>query len=471
MPLLPPRQIQKWEQAGLHQGHDGPDESDSSTEAESSSPQLYHYLPDIKAISLESPTSSIFCLPDKVLGLIFVNTLDPLVRQWYFAPAVDRPPMVLTHVCKWWRRVAISLPMLWSFNAYLGLVHSQIALYRLFLNRGRGMAPLIITFDGSYSTELDAAQDLFFSHIHLWADVKISLGPSICCKLAVLHPGDALLLKKVHIDSNNTRVAQSDVYQLITFLALSPNLSALSWDRDIPTMFYSVQWQNVTRFSTATRLHTGECWALLSCFTQIEEIIFSNYVCSPIRMYTRSILVDKTLRSLSIRGSNPVEFLDTVTLTCLNALRLSAPDDIYSIQRLVERSGCTLRHLIVEGVVDDDRDLLGFLGLECFDSIHSLRFTQPGDFNDKTAGLLTWHRSGDSPTKLFPLLSVLEFEECHTTDGVFSRMILSRWRGSESELKCVRLTKGCLRNKPVDEACLSSLIKDDIQFVWKSAAW
>ncbi|KAG5716081.1 hypothetical protein E4T56_gene10810, partial [Termitomyces sp. T112] len=64
---------------------------------------------------IEAP---IYQLPAEVLGLVFIYTLDPLCDRRQYPPEVNEPPIVLCGVCRQWRDVAISMPMLWSaFNA------------------------------------------------------------------------------------------------------------------------------------------------------------------------------------------------------------------------------------------------------------------------------------------------------------------------------------------------------------------
>jgi F-box-like len=52
-------------------------------------------------------------LPPELLGKIFIHCLPPRVWQPPF-PKVREAPMLLCQVCRYWRELALSLPMLWS---------------------------------------------------------------------------------------------------------------------------------------------------------------------------------------------------------------------------------------------------------------------------------------------------------------------------------------------------------------------
>ncbi|KAH0587207.1 hypothetical protein H2248_012613 [Termitomyces sp. 'cryptogamus'] len=421
--------------------------------------------------SIEAP---IHCLPVEVLGLVFIYTLDPLCDRRHYPPEVIEPPIVLCGVCRRWRNVAISMPMLWSvFNAYSRGKKDDMALYRLWLERTRG-APLVINFDKYYhDREFDAALNLFCSHSSQWADVTIILQPLTYAKLLRLRPEDVPLLKRVHILGEELRFTKDDANNIISTLAQIPTLSNLTWSFHIPENIFSLTWPNLRRFSTGMPLQTTECLALLSCFPQIEDIVFDTYVHCPIDVASSAVTVE-SLRSLSIRSlDDPAELFNALTLPSLNALLLPRPENCSSLECLINRSGCTLRHLAIcrMGVSGDHvlHELASFLELECFRSIYSLRLTFMQHLTDAVAERLTWNTDSADSTQLFPYLSMINIEHCATTGDVFSRMISSRWTGHRHPhgLRCVELPAsfwGWNRRK-TDIATLSCLREQGLEVV------
>ncbi|KNZ75994.1 hypothetical protein J132_00744 [Termitomyces sp. J132] len=428
---------------------------------------------DAAAISVEAP---IHRLPAEVLGIIFVYTLDHLRDRRQWAPKVDDPHIILCGVCKRWRDVAISMPMLWSaFPAYSVGENNDMALYRLWLERTRG-APLVINFDTlGCDREFDAALTLFLSHSYQWADVTITLQPLTLAKLLEIQPENVPLLKKVHIRilAYEHRFTKEDAKKIISTLAPMPTLSDLSWDFHIPAHISSLTWPNLRKFATRMSVVTAECLELLSCLPQIEDIFFGNYVHCPIDIVSSPVAVEN-LHSLSIEScDDPAELFNALTLPSLNALLLPRPEDCSSLERLIDRSGCTLRHLTIcaMGARYDHllHELPSFLELKCFYFICSLRLTFMQLLTDQVAERLTWNSDDGSLTQLFPYLSTVEIARCDTTDGVFSRMIASRWKGRHRPygLKRVELPQRFWKwgHRKTDIATLNCLKEQGLEII------
>ncbi|KAH0579249.1 hypothetical protein H2248_003399 [Termitomyces sp. 'cryptogamus'] len=391
-------------------------------------------------------------LPAEVLGLIFLCALEPLFcRRRRPLKHSNCPPMLFCQVCRWWRGVAISMPILWStFNIRMAGKNIDLALYRLWLKRTQG-APLAINFNQNKDRGFDNVLALIFSHIRQWANVKLNFQPSICTKLLTLQPESLPLLKK----------------KIVSIFAQIPTLSDLCWRVDIPDCFTSVVWSNLRKFSTAATLETGECLALLSSFPQIEDVFFRNYINSPADI-TSSALTVKNLRSFSIFWSDPAGLFDALTLPSLETLRSLVPADYTSIERLIERSNCTIRHLTVNA---RRGDLLALLKLKCLHSVCSLRFTGSSVLTDTIARQLTWNCDlSDSSAQLFPNLSLIGISCCHTSKGVLPFMIMSRWHGSRNPhgLKRVEISRYLMNLVDEDRSLLRGLEKLGLDIIVSS---
>ena len=331
------------------------------------------------------------------------------------------------------REIAISMRTLWStFNAFSVGEKTNMALYRLWLKRTCG-APLVINFDKFYIyKEFDTALTLFFSHSFQWADVEILLQPLTYAKLLELRPEDVPLLKKIHIVGEDCQYTKNDANQIISTLARIPTLSDLTWSFNIPAQISPLTWPNLRKFTTGMALKTTECLALLSCLSQIEDIDFGYHKHSPIDVASCALTVE-SLCSLSLDGDDPADFFDALTLPSLNSLRLPRPKDSSSLERLIDRSGCTLRHLTISAMITEYgrhlRELNSFLELKCFHSIYSLRLTYTQYMTNQVARRLTWDIDSDYSTQIFPYLTTINVERCVSIDGLFTRMILSRWKG------------------------------------------
>ncbi|KAG5339381.1 hypothetical protein C0989_004451 [Termitomyces sp. Mn162] len=347
-----------------------------------------------------------------------------------------------------------------------------MALYREWLERTRG-APLVIIFNGDNAKEFDNALNLFSSHAHQWVDVTIALQPLISAKLIELQPEDVPLLKKVTIDhrylvpGRPRTVTPANIRKIISTLARIPTLTDLSWGYDsIPLFFYSLKWPNLKKFHAYTcRLKTEECLVLLDQLPQVEDIFFGNYIDG----HYKTIVTAKNLHSLVLYCSSgsDMRIFNALTLPSLETLQTCIPRDHTTVEHLIERSGCTLRHLTVNGI---HGNLLALLELKCFCSLYSLRFTLLPCLTNEVARRLTWDIDTDQSI-MFPHLSSIEISNnCDTTDGILSRMISSRWKGNRDPhgLKRLVVPRRFIKSgivQDIDRATLRCLSEQGLDIV------
>lgn len=93
-------------------------------------------------------------LPDEVLVLIFEEAYrHDFPRCRYFSGALADSPVVTTHVCRRWRRVALALPSIWACqHVTLDQPKGHLAALRAFIERS-GQRPLGVVFV-AHSVEL-----------------------------------------------------------------------------------------------------------------------------------------------------------------------------------------------------------------------------------------------------------------------------------------------------------------------------
>ncbi|KDQ49229.1 hypothetical protein JAAARDRAFT_43019 [Jaapia argillacea MUCL 33604] len=127
-----------------------------------------------RCLNLKSLSAPIRRLPSDILLEIFSHTL------WYGSadPIYDPFPLLLTHVCSYWRHLALSTPTLWS-SIRARPTDGQLEYYRALWNHfllHSGTAPLSLFLDLSYvEWEQDELLDQFVEHSRRWKAVGFTM--------------------------------------------------------------------------------------------------------------------------------------------------------------------------------------------------------------------------------------------------------------------------------------------------------
>lgn len=168
---------------------------------------------------LMAPLEPIHDLPDDVLAIIFEMAYQhrfPHCRRYTVLREKSDSEVVLTHVCKRWRRLAISLPSLWSCihigTRYLGIESASVRRSNTYIRRS-GLQPLSVTiscFGSHRHTQTRDAQAMF----------RHSLWPQIedCLELLAV---DSPRWRNCAIFANNERTLDN----IITILRPRPFVS------------------------------------------------------------------------------------------------------------------------------------------------------------------------------------------------------------------------------------------------------
>jgi hypothetical protein len=108
---------------------------------------------ELEVLLRNSETLGISVLPAEILGLVFkevINSSDSSIEQRFASYGLEmqewtftRPELLLSHVSRFWRAVAVGTPSLWTnIRLYVG---QSIELVQLYFARARGL-PLEIAF-------------------------------------------------------------------------------------------------------------------------------------------------------------------------------------------------------------------------------------------------------------------------------------------------------------------------------------
>ncbi|KAL1715349.1 hypothetical protein EV715DRAFT_207679 [Schizophyllum commune] len=218
--------------------------SDSSASSSSSSPSpppspIYNYNPMLQSCRpWEMPTRALIPprpaadgfhlshmsdLPPEVLGQIFLRTTPSQLID--ARPHVRAEPLVISHVCRYWRDVALNLPGLWQKLCLTGCRskhdHRRLQLAGVFMNRSRGTGMEVLYQDIEAEDAMDrmweivvrrqgfgvrpaqdrcyCALDLLISRLAEVRVLKLRVGHASSSRLAATPPTAGAMLRDLTI--------------------------------------------------------------------------------------------------------------------------------------------------------------------------------------------------------------------------------------------------------------------------------
>ncbi|KAH0578667.1 hypothetical protein H2248_003798 [Termitomyces sp. 'cryptogamus'] len=366
-------------------------------------------------------------LPPELLGQILISCLSPREIARVFPINILAPPLVLCQVCRYWRNVAMSLPILWSTLCLdFRSTPKKIALYRLWLERSQHH-PLTFNFS-DILPKSDPALDLLCSHMYHWGDIEVDMGSESTHRLLTLRAEMVPLLQRIKI-RDNTQSMQNEqgIDKIAPILASLSSLSEIIWLGYIPRNISTIFWPYLRRFVIHKSVNTRQCLLLMARCPMIEEIVILHLM-NPTHDTTLPVVDLPHLRTLYLQGDTG-QLLDRLLCPSLRSLDMTPPMDNKILQRLGARSSCNLFHLCL---LEDDRpmhtisewDALEYLQSACCQTLRSLHI-KPAT-TDTFFRNLTWKADGEAGTQYLPHLVELSATS-FTTDGIVSEMVASRW--------------------------------------------
>ncbi|KAF8814471.1 hypothetical protein BYT27DRAFT_7334452 [Phlegmacium glaucopus] len=334
----------------------------------------FHQAP--RSLSQYNVSLPINQLPIELLCDIFSKFLEDDREHPDYTPA-SRPlvsfysradPMILGQVCSWWRKVALSTPVLWS-NIFLSQPSmSQISRIHLWLRRAAN-SPLNLAIEEPRKRGMHDASAVhqilsaFISRLELWKRVDFMLPADALGSLAVIanHPMKCQKLESASLHwSTERRHGQASTKVSIDAIwrvfHSSPVLRRVSWwggySGEIPN---HAPWATITHvlleheFDVETLIH------LLSLCPQIEDIsVFRLSIpTTDVHRSVNTLVLDK-LHAFTIDAEVETgPLFQRLTLPSLRSFKIHHryvnehfPRDYPEFQSLLARSSCSLENFI-----------------------------------------------------------------------------------------------------------------------------
>ncbi|KAF8162751.1 hypothetical protein B0H34DRAFT_650704 [Crassisporium funariophilum] len=389
-----------------------------------------------RKINALSPTAR---LPPEILTEIFQVTCQRVTESE--ASNVRITPLFLGSVCKGWREIAWSTPLLWN---------------RLTLHAS----------EEQYGTRALLLQEWLFraqtSPLFIMLTLEDEQEATICSLRAIMgvlvtrsmywHTFESLLPSQCH------DILQSCVLPNLVSVAIHPPKGAISTFSDPPDIFLTASkllrvdlsgynfsamllpWGQLERFRTQF-LTVSECLKILQRSPNMTECYLEN-VYSPASFMSTGNVEHSQLQRLDfvpIKAAG-MSLLDNVSLPALRQFQIYYNGNehipLSSISSLVSRSCCNLRRLAIENCYSCDMDDL-IQCLEAIPSVTDLR-VDLSNIEDRTTGLTSRFIASLACTNERPFLpNLITFVFsgqvfCQST--VLLNALVSRWKSESTSL-------------------------------------
>ncbi|KIJ59388.1 hypothetical protein HYDPIDRAFT_118612 [Hydnomerulius pinastri MD-312] len=317
------------------------------------------------AASMETHQGLIACirrLPSEILGEIFMHCLPPDAHN---EPNPNTAPLLLTRICRPWRKVALSTPRLWcslSVRPSHRVQQQGLFYYHTWLSRARG-CPLSLAVD---TRLVHAPRNPVWRY-----EVTELLQPytSRCSRLLVTFDeatAPELLLKDIPVLEHLTLEGDMKYAQKIFITQPQPHLRSLTlhsfpFSPDLLSLF-NPAWANLTQVKVVLGRGgdvDGHVFlSLLQLCPNLEGLVF-NPICigrSEVSVHPPGTLLHANLRSLDVivlYGLNSL--LNILTLPKLRDLSISdlvlvpGPWPHKEFKSFLSRSHCPLASLKIYG--------------------------------------------------------------------------------------------------------------------------
>ncbi|KAJ7094411.1 hypothetical protein C8R44DRAFT_890436 [Mycena epipterygia] len=342
-------------------------------------------------LQLDSIIYPILTIPPEITTEIFVHCLPASRRLDVVNP--EEAPLLLTHVCRDWREIAISTPALWT-TLYIEADDRQAhfsAIVKMWLTR-TGQCPLSVRINGGLSRidKFVAFLKTFRRHSPRMRSLELNIDLKGFKKMDT-HPLDLPLLEKLSIRLPEMDPDDDSAIEML--FASVPLLHEVLMNV-APPSFIPLPWNQITKF-------TGQLYTLAECFEALH------------------LMPNMTECAFSMLGHRdpddlpPPEILQFLILPGLQTLEILGAEDFSEIilDSFLTRSSPPLRKLAIrpldsEGAIEID--LFSFLTVN---GLTDLEIWYPAHhFVSLFFGFFACDKT------LLPQLQTLSFSGCRSMD-------------------------------------------------------
>lgn len=385
-------------------------------------------------------------LAPEITSEIFLHCLPEGSLPSAPSPCVREAPLLLGHICRFWREVAHSTPQLWTAVAVGGrndralqtmslAYHTQVLDYWIARS---GSCPISFDIEYRRSTAEVIPRILpiieqILPHSQRWRSVRLKMPHPLCVTplLAKINEGTPALeylLIDSHFNSNPSELVDLTSADQLRHADLQGNFHLHLGS----TIFRNVRVLTLN----LQRLSVDECLALLEHFPLVEQLDIFIFLQQPEpTQVDNAILSLHHIRSLKVEFSvsDPGYMLDRFDLPAIQSLMIQGrlPPMAHPwnhVATLLERSRPPLKSLRMDGIRMSPDDLSSLL-CSAPDLTHLVLKGMPARDELLHALVLPPIQPEDRHTmRPSPLLQSLQLRDCGAFSGIAMAAVLeSRW--------------------------------------------
>lgn len=372
-------------------------------------------------------------------------------------------PLIFSHVCRHWRYVALSIPMLWSTIWIDRPRPAHVPMVKLWLERSMP-CPLSLHLRQSWPQSsckrmdpheyelTDVILHLLSAHINRWRVVDFSFSHEAHQPLLSLPKGPDIAprLESVTLRFDSESWDPSSIKTVERTLYSNTSIRCMEFSfRRTPPSDIHVPWSQLTHLIVMFDCTIEVCMNLfascpalvglqLRCSSDIETRFKEEPLCLPTQVSPHRSLHLPNLRTVCLRADVDLgPMFDRLTLPTLYHLeltRLSLETIVswQSLDELLARSACPLRSFrFNDGRGEYIPDLISYLEAPHLSTITKLHFQFP--ITDALLGAITPRTSGGTVQCLLPCLEVIVLHDLldeEASADVVLDMISARSRSS-----------------------------------------
>ncbi|KAJ6539723.1 hypothetical protein B0H19DRAFT_1382339 [Mycena capillaripes] len=293
----------------------------------------------ILQIQLVSITHPVLSLPPEITSEIFIHCL-PAEREWDVVNT-EEAPLLLTHICKAWRDIAISTPALWTTFEVVDapcLSHfSEIA--DTWIKRARECPLFLSIMLNSAFYHNSSLADVFQRHSRKIRSLELdTFAKDLSGVDSRLH--EFTLLRELMI-----WVLDGDIEHPLDTFSNAPLLHQVSL-RGTPPSFLALPWQQLTEFA-AQACTRADCLEALELMPNMIKCTFSKI--NEDNTDTLDVFSHPNIQHLTLSRFRGADVLEILTLPALQTLELR---DVHLneavLDQFIQRSSPPLRELSVQ---------------------------------------------------------------------------------------------------------------------------
>ncbi|KAK0482740.1 hypothetical protein IW261DRAFT_1418266 [Armillaria novae-zelandiae] len=282
-------------------------------------------------------------LPLELLAEVFERTISTDHSRWI--TSTRETPWILGHVSSTWRRLALSLPSLWSSISIDGYHKHTVQMLRVLLTRS-GTAPLTLRLYLSFM-KVDQMKELYLilcGERRRWKSISITLesyygGAAAPFVTLLKAPADYPILESFDLVMD---VPFGVVYLPAGSFDRAPMLHTV---RMRPLLTIDLPWSRITTFSTSA-FTVEQQFMILRESPQLQTLEIESYRGTHMPPAADSYpLLHPSLATLEVPNISSFPFLTLPALTDLYVNNIVDTNDADNFSVFVRQSGCRLESL------------------------------------------------------------------------------------------------------------------------------